>query len=284
MLSLTDGIWTKLTVNMTPIAFEKQQLVGNKSTVADPQLIDRNFELIRQSQFYTALQLRYFVDCTAGAKTFNLANGRNIDKDILLVKTDTTTNTVTINAFTGQTIDGAASYVLSKQNDYVLLAWDYTVTNWKIVASWNVLGGVVGTTTNDNAAAGYVGEWMFAELVRASSASLSTGVSVDLTSIAITAGDWMVGGQVGFTPANTTTVSSLIGWYSTTSATIPSLDSGTRAQNGITYTSAGGAHMLQLPIFRLSLAASATLYLSANATFAVSTNVAFGNLWARRTR
>lgn len=134
---------------MTPIGFEKhsrgsttapQQSDNNTGSadfdapVADPGLVDRNFEAIRQSQKYTQLELRQFLDCTTGNKVGLLPNGLfNPDKDYFFCKTDSTANTLTVTAFGTQLVNATATYVLSKQYEYVNVAWDYTVHGWKVV-------------------------------------------------------------------------------------------------------------------------------------------------------
>jgi len=49
--------------------------------------------------------------------------------------------------------------------------------------------GIVGTTTNNNAQAGSVGEYIESVIASGSSVSLTTSVMVNMTSISLTAGD-----------------------------------------------------------------------------------------------
>ena len=55
--------------------------------------------------------------------------------------------------------------------------------------------GLAGVTTNSNAAAGIVGEYISSSIASGSAVSLTTGVSANVTSISLTAGDWEVYGQ-----------------------------------------------------------------------------------------
>lgn len=58
----------------------------------------------------------FFVDCTAGPVVVNLYQiAGNLGKRVRVKKTDATANTVTINAFAGDTIDGQAALVLANQ-------------------------------------------------------------------------------------------------------------------------------------------------------------------------
>lgn len=142
-----------------------------------------------------------------------------------------------------------------------------------------------GTATADTALAGTIGELKTASLLFASTLSLSTTVAANITSVSLTAGDWEVSGQINFIPANTTTVASLIGGFSATSAVQPSVDSvGGWASDGEVFTSAGATSTLTIPDARFSLATTTTVFLVATATFAVSTCTGFGNIRARRSR
>ena len=138
--------------------------------------------------------------------------------------------------------------------------------------------GIVGTTTNDSASAGYVGE-----LIDSSgTVSLTSGVSTNVTSISLTAGDWDVNGNVSFaTSANVGT--QFIGWISVTSASYPgnsvsaalSLSSGQPTSNG---------EFFNVPYRRYSLASTTTIYLGAQATFSSGTCSVEGRILARRVR
>lgn len=57
---------------------------------------------------------------------------------------------------------------------------------------------IVGVTNGSNAAAGSVGEYVTAS---PTGISLTTGTTINLTSISLTAGDWDVSGAVEFSPA-----------------------------------------------------------------------------------
>ena len=65
--------------------------------------------------------------------------------------------------------------------------------------------GLVGTQTNDNAAAGSVGEWISATAAPGS-VGLSSTIVNNVTSIALTQGDWEAWGYVGVTPTTGATL------------------------------------------------------------------------------
>ena len=64
---------------------------------------------------------------------------------------------------------------------------------------------LVGTTTNDNAAAGSVGQLIESTISVGSAVSITSTVGKTITSISLTAGDWDVWGNIGFIPASTMT-------------------------------------------------------------------------------
>jgi hypothetical protein len=156
--------------------------------------------------------------------------------------------------------------------------------------------GIVGTTTNNNAQVGSVGQYLCAQVTNGGSpsgcttnsstpVSLTNGTAANVTSISLGAGDWDVRGEIATAPGATTTISTVSGWISTASATIP-----TGASQGIPWVflslpfTAGQGTALSLAPVRLSLSTATTVYLSAFAGFGTSTMGAFGWISARRVR
>ena len=150
-------------------------------------------------------------------------------------------------------------------------------------AASGVLDRVLGTATNDNAAAGYVGEYTSAAVAAGSAVALTTATTANVTSISLTAGDWDVSGIVQYTPTGTTSVTQLTQGSSSTTATLGA--QGTFSKF-VTAANVLGAvdPAWNLPVTRLSLASTTTIYLVANATFTVSTLTAYGIISARRVR
>ena len=79
-------------------------------------------------------------------------------------------------------------------------------------------GGIIGTTTNNSANAGVVGELIQSKITSGAPTSFTSTVSKDLTSIALTAGDWNVWGNLTGSGTAVTVVYAAI---NTTSATLP---------------------------------------------------------------
>jgi hypothetical protein len=146
-------------------------------------------------------------------------------------------------------------------------------------------GGIVGTTTNDNAAAGTVGEYISSTILAGSQVGVANNNATNVTSISLTAGDWEVYGNVISSPAAGTTTTNMVAWISSTSATLPTLPaSGAYSQMPGYAASAGQLTALVTGNRRFSLSGTTTIYLSTFITFAVSTMGAYGFIGARRVR
>jgi hypothetical protein len=147
------------------------------------------------------------------------------------------------------------------------------------------IGGLAGTTTNDNAAAGNVGELITASLAVGSATALVTATAKDVITISLTAGDWDVTGVVDFAPAATTNATLLLAGASQTANTLGADDT----YSSTVFLTAGqvttnGNYRQVIPTQRFSLAATTTVRLIAQATFTVSTMTAYGTIRARRVR
>jgi hypothetical protein len=141
---------------------------------------------------------------------------------------------------------------------------------------------IVGTATNDNAAAGSVGQYASAS---ATAVSLSTGTPANITSVSLTAGDWDVEGTIKYNPAATTTSTIRQAGVTTTSGTLPtSLADATAWQRESGAITTGTGSVLATGVVRMSLSGTTTVFLVGQATFATSTMTADGILKARRRR
>lgn len=143
---------------------------------------------------------------------------------------------------------------------------------------------LLGVTDGSDAIAGDVGQYLSSEVLVGSAVSLVTATAKDITSLALTPGDWDVWGVIDMNPAGTTTMSSVEGWISSASNTAP-----TRPNKGALfhYQQSFGAGLAQdFPVTagRFSITANTSVYLSVKASFAVSTLSAYGFLQARRVR
>lgn len=153
-----------------------------------------------------------------------------------------------------------------------------TDTNIILTLKGKGTGGIalLGSSTNDSASAGYVGEYISSQVVYASAVSLTTATQKNVTSISLTAGDWDVSGQVGFVAS--VAFQAVSAGINTTSATLPdfSLYSNTNSAS-TTYSAA-------IVTQRISLSSTTTVYLVAEASFTTGTCTACGFIGARRLR
>ncbi len=140
--------------------------------------------------------------------------------------------------------------------------------------------GIVGTTTNNNANAGSIGEY---PNNTTTGTSLSSGVVANIASLPLSAGDWDVQCVVTLVPAGSTTTSVWQAGISTVSATLPAANTGAYVTNWGT-TTGGGAPVVASPVVRVITASATTAYCVGGAQFAVSTMTANGFISARRAR
>lgn len=140
--------------------------------------------------------------------------------------------------------------------------------------------GIVGTTTNNNANAGSVGEY---QSTTGASTGMTSASYVDLATISLTAGDWDTECTVSFVPAASTTVSALVVGIGTTANSNPNSTVGV-GQTFVTTFTTGAQQILNTPVVRESLSATTTIRCGGQANFGTSTLNATGFIRARRVR
>lgn len=153
-----------------------------------------------------------------------------------------------------------------------------------------VLGQLPGTTTNDTASAGNIGEGVFVSLAKGSAHALTTATGDNLITQSFGAGDWEVWGTVCFTGNAATTVGSVAGGITTVSATIPTAPgtvgtSGAQLiHNSATLFSAVSDECFAIGSTRILVAGATPVYLVGLSNFAVNTLSAYGAIHGRRVR
>lgn len=139
---------------------------------------------------------------------------------------------------------------------------------------------IVGTTTNDSAAAGSVGEFVSSVIVSGSAVATVTATPKNITTISLTAGDWDVWGNVSILTVGGSSIY-VYGWISTTSATLPD-------QSVVSLVSYGSANINNIALAvapaRISISGTTTIYLSTQISFTAGTFTACGGIYARRVR
>jgi len=161
------------------------------------------------------------------------------------------------------------------------------ITSMTAVTAINRTGGtaLTGTNTNDAAAAGRVGEYISSTVASANAVSLTNATTSNITSISLTAGDWDVSGEVGFTGNAATSQTYQLGSISQTSLSIDQAGGmcvGASPRADTTYQTS--INRMAVIGGRISLSATTTVYLTAQAGFSVSTLSAYGFIRARRVR
>jgi hypothetical protein len=143
-----------------------------------------------------------------------------------------------------------------------------------------------GTIAGDNAAAGNIGEVIATSTTV--EVALTTGVTANIATLALTPGDWAVSGAVVFDPVTATTVTALAASVSTISATLPTLAQvasgvGNMTQYALPFTK-GVDQYMQTGICRINVSAPTSVYLVGQGVFSGSTMGAAGYISARRVR
>lgn len=212
--------------------------------------------------------------------------------------TGASTAQAAINALAGATTDNrvlqgnGTNIVLGQIDDpaFFTTAAEATQSLPGVVKS---AGQLLGTNTNDAAAAGYVGEYVQDQRVRSSGLDLTTATAQNVFStFELDAGDWDISGAAGFDTNTNATITELAAAVSLTSGTMPSDDTlgvptanEYKVQISQTASLVTGDIVLTIPTFRVSIAANNTpVYLVVRAVYSTGDINCYGSLWARRVR
>lgn len=139
---------------------------------------------------------------------------------------------------------------------------------------------IYGVTDGSNATAGYIGEYLEASAAFGSVGSWTTATTKNITSLSLTAGDWLVAGQVTWSGGPIT------GTYTRTSLSTTSLTpaGGTLEATSPTMPTAVSPVNFAVPTRRVSLSAPGTVYLVGDIGFTAGTPAAGGAIRAWRVR
>lgn len=142
--------------------------------------------------------------------------------------------------------------------------------------------GIVGTTTNNNANAGSVGEYVANQ---ATLVAITTNTASPVTSVSLTAGDWDVGGIMQTQPAGTTTQGIIAVGINTASNAFQNITGALNNDSILNVTIPAGATQTVLaPLTRISLASTTTVFLVGLVVYGTSTLTVAGQIRARRIR
>jgi hypothetical protein len=141
-----------------------------------------------------------------------------------------------------------------------------------------------GTVTNDDAASGYIGQYI--ESIVANTAFPATTVYGDLTSISLTAGDWDVSLTGNAFNNGGTWVGVRVGISQTSGNSGTGLTQGSSMLESVFASSATTPLWvpLSIPVLRISLASTTTIYYKFRGDYSAGSPVLYGQLSARRVR
>lgn len=167
-------------------------------------------------------------------------------------------------------VSGVGNYLLS------------TTGGGAVLVNANLINNQLGVTDGSLPQAGYVGELISANILLSAAVSLVNLTSKNITSVAISAGDWdLFGNGMISSGSFTSTIGTAAFGFSTTSNTLPDLS--LQAQQNFT-TALSDIAGWPVPGITINVSTPATVYLVAQAVFATGTVSACGNIFARRRR
>lgn len=115
--------------------FDKMQKWAKGTSQVKPVLVTSSYTITPDESFYG-----YIVDTTSGAIVLTLPPAAGSFGKKFFVKKSVVTNTCTVTPFTGDTIDGASTVVLSAINDWIEIVSD-GVNKWWIISRTSSSGG-----------------------------------------------------------------------------------------------------------------------------------------------
>lgn len=266
---------------------------GSVASYLTSNLFDKHINICAQ-------KARVSVTRNSGAAVLTI---RNVGKPTTTVGTGVTTGTntgdVTLAAFGSTPSANAASLsgqVLTLQPASATLPGGMSTAGQSIGGIKTFSSGLIGkgTTANDSASAGYIGEFIQISTLQSAALSITTGSSNDIVSggLTLSAGDWDLEGYLDFLPGATTVITHIFGAISKTSATLPAGDTSAVPTSGEVYVNqsypAGSIPAsivgVALPRTRASINSATTFYPVGRANFSASTLSVYGHLSARRAR
>ena len=140
---------------------------------------------------------------------------------------------------------------------------------------------IKGTITNDAASSGQVGEYIESSLDASSSLLFSSATTINIDTLSLTAGDWIVEAVLNFR-LNAATVTQLTAGITTTSATMPS--NGSECNSGLQTVLTSTNDGITIVRKRISLASTTNVYLVGNATFSAGIVGGYGTINGTRIR
>jgi hypothetical protein len=139
--------------------------------------------------------------------------------------------------------------------------------------------GIVGVTTATNANVGAVGEILFTLI--STGVSVGSGATVTVGTLALTAGDWDISGELWLNVGGAATI---LGGALNSSASFPAAPAQNASRSQLAASFTPSNQILALSPCRTVQSGPFTYYLTASATFSTGTVTATGKILARRAR
>jgi hypothetical protein len=161
-----------------------------------------------------------------------------------------------------------------------------TATNLILELQGKGTGGaaVQGTSTNDSAPAGYVGQIISAEVLIGSPVTISSNSATDIATLPLTAGQWDVYANIGVVGSTGTTLDTMIGCINTSTSINPASRRAFVAY-GTSFPLGAGDIETVVPSQFFQLIGNTTIHLVIQSQFNVTSTIgAFGYIWAIRRR
>jgi len=149
----------------------------------------------------------------------------------------------------------------------------------------NATGAVAirGSSTNDSATAGFYGEVLEATQTTFTNTP-ATGVVGDVTSLTLSAGDWLVTGMVTLKNNGATVTNWIMGIGTVTGNNLTGVTDGTTRADGVPTSATSTQMTVSVPSWHTQLSGSTTYYLKVDAAFTGGPPQAAGRITAVRIR
>ena len=170
----------------------------------------------------------------------------------------------------------------SWHNDKKRTKGDTKTMNFGNLTANQDMATLPGTTAGTSAGVGNIGEIFQAGIPGGSLVGLTSGVPANVTSIALSPGDWEVSGIVTLKYTSATQSADGQAGLNVLSATLPG--DNVRGFDNTRHTATTSNASITFPLFNFNSASPQTAYLIAQASFSAGSCAAFGHIQARRVR
>lgn len=235
---------------------------------ADTAAININFDNNRLDDLNSVHKTS--TETITGVKHFDYITASTITLNKIEVEDLVVTSSVAIRA------------VLDMNSNKIVNLSNGTVSTDAVAFGQLITNNIVATSTNDNATAGDMGETKSSDISSATNTPATT-VRGDLTSISLTAGDWIVSGYVYFALNGATCTAVEAAISSSSGDTTAGTTFGITRIDGYPPTGNTGNTIYIGPV-RISLSSTTTYYLKYQAIFSAGQPQARGHIFAVRPR